>query len=231
MSITGSLTQISASLLEKVKETPSSLDVFWRVSPIDDKEPKIDNIQGLSSEHLAMLHEILSNPEEVVNQWTLQDIRTLEYWKADYSADYKHLRADVYRLVTEGKTTPSIDLFQDWHLLSYIFRNDTSMEVQPFLVAEEGEDLRVNAVLCGQPIDEVTRYLETEQVQTVTEGLLRISETTIKHRIQQGATLQAKLYSFWAEEDYEELLEFCKVVKEFYSDAANRGNAVLIQII
>jgi hypothetical protein len=137
MSITGSLTQISAYLLEKVKETPSSLDVFWRVSPVDSEEPRVDNIQELSSEHLAILHGILSNPQQVVDQWTLQDITTLEYWKFEHSTDYKYLIADLYRLVTEGKTTPSIDLHQDWHLLSYIFRNDASMEVQPFLVIEE----------------------------------------------------------------------------------------------
>jgi hypothetical protein len=70
-----------------------------------------------------------------------------------------------------------------------------------------------------------------EEVQIVAEGLSRISETVIQYRIQHGATFRAKLYSFWAEEDYEELLDFCSDVKEFYSDAARRGNAVLINIV
>lgn len=231
MSIEGSLTQISTYLLEKIQKTPSSLYVFWGVSPINEQDSKIDNLQRLSNEHLAILYEILPNPEQVVYRWTLQDLTRLEYWKADCSTDYRHLKADIYRIVTEGKSNPRLDLFQDWHLLSYIFRNDPYMNVLPFLIDEKGENLRVNAVLCGRAIDEFTRYLRVEEVQIVAEGLSRISEAIIQRRIQLGLTLRTELYSFWAEEDYEELLDFCSDVIGFYNDAANRQNAVLIKII
>jgi hypothetical protein len=230
MSIQGSLTQISPYLLEKVKKLPSLLDVFWSVSPIDDEAPKIKNLQGFSSEWLAIVHEILPNPQQVVRQWTLQDFARVQYWKAARPEDYERLKADVYRIVIEGKTNPTLDLFQDWHLLSYIFRNDSSMDVLPFLTDEAEEGLRVNAVLCGQTIDEFTRCLEAREVQQIAEGLSKISETTLQHRIQHGSEIRTKLYSFWTE-DYENLLKFCHDLKEFYTNAADRGNAMLIQIV
>lgn len=236
MSIEGSLTQISPYLLEKAKVVPSLLDVFSRVTPFNSEdEPKLENLQELSLENIVLLHEITS-PEQVVNQWTLQDLVRIKHWKDYYPEDYRSLTADIHQIVMEGKTTSRLELLHDWHLINYIFCNDASMDILPFLTDGAGELFRVNPVLCGQVLDEddeyeTVRYLEVAEVQEIANALPQISDEIILQRFEQGVNYRSKLYSYWEQDDYDELLELCNSVKNFYYSASHQENAVLIEII
>jgi Domain of unknown function (DUF1877) len=231
MSITGLLKQISSHTLERVNETRSLLDLFQGIAPVDEA-PKIDNLYGLSSERISLLREILSDPEQVVGEWTLWDFVTLENWKADYPEDFDALKADLYQIVVEGKVASSLDLGKGWHVISYIFTGSSSMEILPFLVDETEDNLKVNAILCGQPLDGdgSLRYLKTAEVQELSEALSRLSDELIHQRIDEKMSAQPNTY-LWMGESDEEVLYLCREVQEFYNSAANRGNAMLISIV
>lgn len=234
MSITGLLTQISPQILTSIHETPSLLDLFDGVDRIDE-EPKIDNLYGLSSEQINLLREMFPNPEQVVGEWTLHDFMTLEDWKSDYPEDFNHLKSELGQIIIESKASPFLDLGREWHFISYIFTGSGSMEILPFLIDETGDGLRVNAILCGQKLDEEadhSYYLDTSQVQDIAEALSRIPQEAIRQRIQDLQEARSQhIYSFtYSQESVDDLLEFCLEVKDFYTDAMNRENAMLISI-
>jgi hypothetical protein len=231
MSITGLLTQISSYTLAKVNETRSLLDLFQDISSVDEA-PKIDNLYGLSSERMSLLREILPDPEQVVGEWTLWDFVTLEEWKADYPEDFDALKSDLYQIIVEGRVAPSLDLGKGWHVISYIFTGSLSMEILPFLVDETEDNLKVNAILCGQPLDEDShlRYLGVAEVREISEALSRLSDELIRQRFDQKMSVQPDTY-LWMDETYEEVLYLCREVQAFYNSAANRDNAMLMSIV
>lgn len=233
MSITCVLVQISSSTLARVKEIPSLLELFERMGPWDE-EPRIDDIYKLSSEQIDLLCEILPNPEQVVGDWSMHELTMLEYWKDVHPKDFNQFKYDILQTILEARNAPTLDIGRAWHIVSYIFTGNTSTKILPFLANKTESSLQVNPLMCGQQLDmrEDVHYLDAIQVREITKALSNITEKTIRQNFEQGLSTGPEVYSFvWSEGSYEELLERCLEVQEFYKDAMDRESAMLISIV
>lgn len=230
MSVLCSFTQVSAHLLQRIKESLPALELFQIGEPMDSESEKIENIQGLLSGYSQLLRDVLVEPEQAIGQLTLWDLQQAEIWKREYSREYELLKSDFYQILIEGKTASALDLGESWDAIGYVFRGDAYSESQSFLVdrTTSGE-ARVEVVFCGEDIDEGIRCLESAEVREMANVLSDFSKELIRKRFEQGQNVQPNLYRYnWSEEAYEWHLTYCTRVKEFYVDAANQGKGILI---
>lgn len=237
MSVTGQLIQIPQLLVEQAKSVPSVIELFREVaSSYNPEAPKIRNLEGLSLERICLLHEILIDPEHAVERWTLSDFSELEFWKAQHSADYKLIKKDIGRIIEATRINQELWLNRSWDALSYIFTGHTSDEELPSLIDESADIPKIDLFWGGKEIvakngEIKICYLENIEVREIAQALSRMTEQKIRQRFEEGLSIQPSLYHFsWQEQNYARLFEMCISVKEFYADAANRRNAILLEI-
>lgn len=234
MSVTGSLTQIAPHLLAKVEKVPSMLDIFWQVFPMENEEPKLENLDNLSAEHLNLLQEIVPIPTQVLHDWTLEDLDVLVRYKARYREDYVHVLPDIPQIIELGKNKRYMEIGKEWHVVSFLFRGDRSNEFLSLLTSDEEKNWRVNPILCGREVKghRDLRHVGSSEVQIVANALEKFPQDLIRQRFQQILSKRPHIYPYrlWMEQHYEGLLEICRDIKKFYRDAAIRGDSILVKI-
>jgi hypothetical protein len=232
MSVLCSLTQISAHLLEIMKEHPPVLELFRSVELTDGESEKIDNIYGLPSNYIHLLNEVLAEPTQAAGQLTLWDLEEAENWRQEYPEEYERIKSKFYQILIEGKTALILDLGKAWDAIGYIFRGGVCPSSQPLLVNQTADgDPRIEVICGGANFEIEIRYLEHFEVQEIANSLASVSESFIRRRFEQGRREQPDLYrSSWAEEAYEGCLRYCTKVQEFYIDAAKKSNGILINL-
>lgn len=235
MSVTGSLTQISPRLLAIVEKMPSVLDIFWQVSPIHDEEPKLENLHSLLPERIELLQEISPDSTQALKNWTLEDLDVLASYKAHHPGDYIQVLSALPQIIEAGKNKRCLDVGKEWHIVSFLFRGDSSPEFLPLLAIEEEDSCKVNPILCGKEIQGYRdlRYLQSREVQIIAQALERFPQYLIRERFQQNLNRRPHIYPYnlWVKQHYEGLLEICHDLKKFYHDAASRKNSMLVRIV
>lgn len=148
----------------------------------------------------------------------------------------------TFPILSEQNDTLVLELDKSWHLISYILTNSTEMENLPFLVnkvLDEDNLPSINAILCGAPIGKESeyssygylRYLLPEEVKTVSAALSKFSNADIRARFDRGILTQPDIYAVdWenAETEFEWMLDYLEQLVNYYQDAANKENCLLI---
>ena len=110
-----------------------------------------------------------------------------------------------------------------WHLLHYLLTGDENGEKYPLAYA----------ISVGYSINEIwsdLTYVEPHEVKDVADALNDISEDEFRRRCAGGSFVEKEIYRYSDDLDDDEtveVLEYFIKLKEFYIDAASKGNAVL----
>lgn len=225
MGIEGNLKQISPYLLEKLKKYPDFITVF-------------DYAEWLPESNLWQKYQCLDIPPDVLDLFdevenaAIEVLQELEQKKPE---DYERIKPDIPLILEEGKT-PGLELDKAWHTVSFLLTGYEQMGIIPFLVGENRDDNlpSVNAIQCGTETEcEATygfyRYLTPNEVKEVADALANISETNLRDRYDRGFRKKPDIYSTeWTDEGFQFALEYCKKVVNYYKDAAQKENAMLV---
>ena len=109
-----------------------------------------------------------------------------------------------------------------WHLVHYLVTG----------YAEGGDYPLGHAILGGYILHESredTSFLPPDIVKDVAEGLSTLSEAEMRKLCDPDVTPKPEIYKYpfpIDEEDFEDALSFFRQVREFYKDAAEKGNAM-----
>jgi hypothetical protein len=134
-----------------------------------------------------------------------------------------------------SKDGSRLSLYKDWHILHYLL---TGKSWEPVSSSVD------SAIMGGTEIPDVqgvmgygpVRYLSTTQVREVAEAL---SQVPIEQRIESfnpQAAEAAEVYSAnfgkdeFGEDDKDGLLRYFHLLRDFYRDAAAKGNAMLLWV-
>lgn len=165
----------------------------------------------------------------------------IPYYEEDDIEDLLPL-LENFSVVFEQNDTVVLNLDKSWQLISYILTNSTEMVNLPFLVnavSDEDNLPAINAILCGTPIGEESeystygyvRYLLPEQVRLISAALSKFSIANIKTRFDRAILTQPNIYTVdWedAATELEFMQEYFEQLVNYYHDAANKANAMLI---
>lgn len=204
MGIEGNLKQLSPYVLQKLKEEPGLVRVFTYARFISE----IDVMKGRQIRlHRKKLNEI---------------------------------KADIPLVIAEGKTE-GLDIHKYWHQIHFLLTGDSSSwECSLSYLIKENPDgdnlLYVNAIMGGRAIEEYdrdykpVRYLTPDEVKQVAVALSKISEAEFRERYDRAVDINPKVYlANWGNEyDLESLEDVFYEIKQYYQDAAERGNAMLL---
>ncbi len=138
-------------------------------------------------------------------------------------------------LENEPTAEDRFDLFKEWHAVSFLVTGDPSMET----VHRPGEPLR-NIVFGGHPTKIETgygpaRYLPEEDVQQIAAALKKISPQDFRARFSAEAFNVAEIYPVprpggWTEAEAEPAFELFAGLVEFFQEAANAGQIVVVYV-
>ncbi|BAY21095.1 hypothetical protein NIES2100_08400 [Calothrix sp. NIES-2100] len=208
MGIYGVFRQLSHDVLEKLKEEPGLVSVFTHA-------------RWISESDLMQRKGIFL-----------------------YKKEFKQIKADIPLVICEGKNE-ELDIEKSWHAIHFLLTKDsTSWEAcqLDFLVREnsdwDGLPL-VNAIMGGSVIEEYdrdfppVRYLTNDEVKQVAEALPKITEAGLKERLHQAIMLNPDIYKstvWWEYEVLDALIDIKREIMEYYQDAANKGNAMLLYL-
>ncbi|MBD2179643.1 DUF1877 family protein [Aerosakkonema funiforme] len=225
MGIEGNLKQISPYLLEKLIKYPDFITVFDYAIWLPESN-YWQNYQNMDvpPDALDMFGEIANAAIEV-----LQDL------EKNKPEDYERIKADIPLILEEGKTA-GLELDKAWHIVSFLLTGYQQMGILPFLISDNSEDNlpSVNAVQCGTETEcEATygfyRYLTPDEVKQVSKALSNLSEANIKKRFERGFRKKLDIYSIGrTENEFNFVLNYCARVVNYYKDAAQKGNGMLI---
>jgi len=119
----------------------------------------------------------------------------------------------------------SLSLEKSWHVLHYLLTG-TAGDAPPPLG---------NAILGGKKIGGdvgygPARFLTPAQVREVAEALAATSKDELIRRYDVAAMERAKIYTFRGEDVMEDGLYYFDKLAEYYAEAAELGNGVLLYI-
>ena len=172
------------------------------------------------------------------------DILTLLSWSKNLSESHEWLREliekfndDILLIIAEGKTEV-LDLVTGWHSMHWFLTGESEEYNLPFIVSEipnRNEPLLENAVLGGTRIkaDFDLRYFTPDEVKQVAKALSIIA--TEENFVERWKKLKqpprtSRIYLWYIEDDRDEnFIDFTNFV-EYYKNASERGNAILISI-
>jgi hypothetical protein len=130
-------------------------------------------------------------------------------------------------IFNEEEDDDSIDIDKAWHGIHFLLNNDPWDGEEPLKFTilgkyEIGEDVGYGPA----------HYLTSEDVKTITKALSNISAEALKSKFDADKMIKADIYpSVWEEEDVVEyLIEYYKVLVDYYNDAAEKGNAMLMSL-
>lgn len=143
-------------------------------------------------------------------------------------------KADVPRLLAEGKNR-WLYLGENWQTIQFYLTATCGEEDLIFpnsYSKDENDLLRVNAVTSINYLkyERYIRYFTADEVKDVVEELSRVAQEDDRERLRK--ICQKAKVKFW-EREYENWLQYTELFNElidYYKDAADQGNAMLISI-
>jgi len=128
--------------------------------------------------------------------------------------------------VQDGSTEKGLSLEKSWHALHYLLTGKTEAAPPPL----------GNAILGGEEIGEErdygrVRFLTPQQVREVAEALAAISKEELPGRFDVKRMKVSKvIYPCRDQQELDIALDYFGQLVGYYSDAAKRGNAMLLYI-
>lgn len=230
MSVTASLTQISATGLEIIRKNLVIYeDLIFYLDPKNTDMPLISDISDLTVEQRQILDEITSVPNEVCNVWTAWDVETLVDLKLYCPQDDEHWKQSLYSIVCSEKNCSYIDFGQDWDWVSYVLRGGQSMNHLDYV----DQELHSVNIFAGKPVDPTdskpkSLYQEVSEVADMSRVLSAIDEIEIRRRFEQGSQVNPSICrGGWSEDQYPFLQEYFQKVQLFYQVAADQGFGII----
>ena len=117
-----------------------------------------------------------------------------------------------------------LDLEKIWHLLHYLITGN-----------ESGGDYPLGyAIMTGHPFHEDSSdltWLAPEEVKDIADALDNLSEEDLLNRCNLGKASKRNLYKYsgyFSKEDVKEAIPYFHKLRNYYRDAARKGNAMLV---
>lgn len=214
MGIEAEFKQVSPYLLEKLKEYPDFVELFfdsrylpdspfWQEFTYDLEDPNDEELSNLASEALEKL-------------------------KQNKREEYETLKNDIPLIIEEGKAE-YLDIDKTWYWIHFLLTGYDYSVRPSFIIGENEEDNlpSINAVLGGKEIDYaqtygLVRYFTAEEVKQIAEALTHFSCEMVKERIR----LQGR-----KEEDFNELFDYTyNPFIKYYQEAGEKGNAMFLYL-
>ncbi|MBD2741777.1 DUF1877 family protein [Coleofasciculus sp. FACHB-1120] len=157
-----------------------------------------------------------------------------EFKSVFYHQDFDEFKADVPRLLAEGKNR-WLYLGENWQLIQFYLTATCGEEDLIFpnsYSKDENDLLRVNAVTSVNYLkyERYIRYFTVDEVKEVAEELSRVAQENDRERLRK---ICQKAKVNFREREYEDWLEYTDLFNElidYYKDAAEKENAMLISI-
>ena len=206
----GRVRQVSPEQLSQFQRSPESLDQFL-FAQVEASAPKIKAA-------LARVQELATSAGSRGN---LTDAET------------ETVRASILReLMNAGVGLPGtsseegLSLEKSWHALHYLLTGRVEVGPPPL----------GNAIMGGEEIGEErdygrVRFLTPKQVQEISAALASISKQDLVDRFDAGSMKASKvIYPCKDRAELDIALHYFEQLVEYYSEAAARGNAMLLYI-
>ncbi|MBW1803052.1 MAG: YfbM family protein [Deltaproteobacteria bacterium] len=115
-----------------------------------------------------------------------------------------------------------LSLEKIWHLLHYLITGDAENEEYPLAYA----------IMVGYLLHKSWNnliYLPSDEVREVSDAISSLSEDDfyMKYKPESVSELDIYKYPSVHKEDVDDALEYFRKLKDYYQDAANKGNAML----
>lgn len=233
MGIEAGIKQVSDKILNILIKNPKVVDLFFASEYLSPGFPENRTNLELSKksyqkwlkfekvEYWKQVFRLQSNKKLVkekcnqlkrlfIKEWQIAELDLHKYWS---EIDFLLTGSSDSHRASTNRTLPLVSKNCDWDNFPL-----------------------VDAVLCGKNIGyeagygEV-RYLQPNQVQIVSSGLLELSEIGLKNRYKReaGKTNNLLKYIQWEDEDTEEwLVTVYKELTNYYSDAVKLNNGMLL---
>ena len=159
---------------------------------------------------------------EILKQYRLSEESVEDFIDFCFPETYEK---DVFNDKSKTKKYYENDLClgKMWHILHYLLTGDKNSEKYPLAYA----------IVVGYSINEIwsdLTFVEPHEAKDIANALNGISEDEFRRRCVEGAFSEKEIYRSSDDLDDNEMaetLEYYVRIKEFFIDAANKGNAVL----
>lgn len=211
MGMRGHVRQITPDELNRFRQDPDTLEAFL-FGEVEAAAPKI-------REALERVQQFAREAEASGQKNDLAEI--------------EKTRALIMRELTSAGINPQgpatgggLSLEKSWHALHYLLTGKTEAAPPPL----------GNAILGGEEIGEErdygrVRFLTPQQVREVAEALATISKEDLLSRFDVQRMQASKvIYPCRNQEELDIAMQYFEQLADYYSDAAGRGNAMLLYV-
>ena len=228
MSMLGTFRQISVLLLERIKAEPALVKDVLRYRP-SEETPTNDAEAFLSLLPGHMRKTVEDMPPDTHAGFFAHIAQTLpdmpDILKQQIAAA-RHPRPSKRPAFDSKDFGQELDIEKAWHGVHFLLCG----------VPEEAPPPLGHAVLGGTEVGPdlgygPARYLEPHQVRAVADALQTVPPAAIAGRFDAAGLQEHRIYpGVWSEDDKEWIQDAYSQLRDFYSDAAQKGLAVLLYL-
>ena len=211
MGITLHLKQISSEILEIIKQDSIQVDIFYDAEWLT--KDKLESKYGKST-HIDLF----------LSAWETSDLDLHKYYPhltyvlAGHTTDYEQRHLALPELQAR------IDLMQEDNFMNFLMIEDSKWDGLPL----------VNALFKGVGIgkERATGYQTTEEVGTILDALLWISDDGFRERCERTTELErVRDWDDWDEEEMIDCLtDYYNQIVNYYQSASRSNNAMLLDL-
>ncbi len=218
MGITLEFKQISLYLLNKLKKYPDFAGLFLDAKYLSDS-PFWEEFTISKSD---------ADDVKWFDESTKYYNETLEKLKIDQAQEFEEIKEDIPLIQSEGKGI-FLDIDKTWQFLHFLLTGyDFYVEISfPFLIGKNPNDglPLINVIFGGKSLEYDKRdfgiiYLNDKEVQEIAQALSEFSHTHMRERLRFNG-LEEDNYNYFLNHIYDQVLAY-------YQDAAEKGNAILL---
>ena len=211
MGMIGHLRQVTPDELMKIQSNPASVPDFLH-----------GEILANSANTLAALKRVQEIGMQAMAKGPLTDPEQREEIRARI---LKELESAGVKVPTDGPDENGLSLEKSWHTLHYLLSGS----------AEEADSPPGNAILGGKEVGPdlgygPARFLNPNQVREVAAALKKVSNDDLARRFDLNAMKAAKIYACKDEGELELAQHYFQHVVQYYTEAASRGNAMVLYL-
>jgi|SRR5579859_329131 len=211
MGMIGHLRQVTPDELTKMRSNPASVRNLLQgrmPASVEDMKAALQRVQEIGMK--AEAKGPVTDPEEIakVRAKILQELESVGA-----------------KVPGDGPDEDGLSLEKSWHTLHYLLSGS----------AEEADSPPGNAILGGKQIGPdlgygPARFLTPNQVREVAAALKKVSNDDLARRFDLNAMKAAKIYACKDEGELELAQHYFQHVVQYYTEAASRGNAMLLYL-
>lgn len=221
MSMIGHLKRITPDDLLKIQNEPACVKKLLR-GGYDMKAAIADRIKGNASPQRDAMEaayarseqireEIIRTPGRAPGPFTLEEMKRITQPLSDVGAF--------------GNEDDVLTLEKSWHTLHYLLAGS----------AEPVDSPLGHAILGGKEIGPdlgygPARFLSPDEVREVAGAIKKLSKDNLAQRFDLQAMTASEIYACRDESELELAQDYFEQMKQFYIEAASRGNAMLLYL-